>query len=72
MTQTPSFVTTCTEDEDGSIILDIPEELLEAMGWGEGTLLDISTLANSIVLRKVKAADAPEDGCTVEGECSAD
>jgi bifunctional DNA-binding transcriptional regulator/antitoxin component of YhaV-PrlF toxin-antitoxin module len=72
MTQTPSFVTTCTEDEDGSIILDIPEELLETLGWGEGTLLDISTLANSIVLRKVEPEDAPEDGCTVEGECSAD
>ena len=72
MTQTPSFVTTCTEDEDGSIILDIPEELLETLGWGEGTLLDISTLANSIVLRKVEPADAPENECTVEGECTVD
>ena len=72
MTQTPSFVTTCTEDEEGNVILDIPEELLEAMGWGEGTLLDIEALPNTIVLREVKPADAPEDGCTVEGECSAD
>jgi bifunctional DNA-binding transcriptional regulator/antitoxin component of YhaV-PrlF toxin-antitoxin module len=72
MTQTPSFITTCSEDEEGNVILDIPEELLETLGWGEGTLLDISTLANSIVLRKVEPSDAPENGCTVEGECSAE
>ena len=69
MTETPSFVTTCTEDDEGNVILDIPEELLETLGWGEGTLLDISTLANSIVLRKVEPSDAPENGCSVEGEC---
>jgi bifunctional DNA-binding transcriptional regulator/antitoxin component of YhaV-PrlF toxin-antitoxin module len=69
MTQTPSFITTCSEDEEGNVILDIPEELLETLGWGEGTLLDISTLANSIVLRKVEPSDAPENGSTLEGEC---
>jgi len=72
MTQTPSFITTCSEDEDGSIILDIPEELLETLGWGEGTLLDISTLANSIVLREVQAAHPPETGGSAEGECPTD
>ena len=72
MTLTPSFVTTCSEDEDGNVILDIPEELLETLGWGEGTNLDISTLANSIVLRKVESSDASENGCPVEGECSAE
>ena len=72
MTLTPSFVTTCTEDDEGNVILDIPEELLETLGWGEGTLLDISTLANSIVLRKVEPSDAPENGCSAEGECPAE
>ena len=72
MNQTPSFITTCSEDEDGAIILDIPEELLETLGWGEGTLLDISTLANSIVLREVQTAHPPETGCPAEGECPAD
>ena len=72
MTLTPSFVTTCSEDEDGNVILDIPEELLETLGWGEGTLLDISTLANSIVLRKVEPSDASENGCALEGECPAE
>ena len=72
MTETPSFVTTCSEDDEGNVILDIPEELLETLGWGEGTLLDISTLANSIVLRKVEPSDAPENGCSAEGECPAE
>ena len=68
----PSFITTCSEDEEGNLILDIPDELLETMGWGEGTVLDISALPNSIMLRKVEPSDAPENGCSVEGECSAD
>ena len=72
MTQPTSFITTCSEDEEGNVILDIPEELLETLGWGEGTLLDISTLANSIVLRKVEPSDASETGCALEGECPAE
>ena len=68
----PSFITTCSEDEEGNLILDIPDELLETMGWGEGTVLDISALPNSIMLRKVEPSDAPENGCSVERECSAD
>ena len=65
----PSFITTCSEDEEGNLILDIPDELLETMGWGEGTVLDISALPNSIMLRKVEPSDVPETGCPVEGEC---
>ena len=66
----PSFITTCSEDEEGNLILDIPDELLETMGWGEGTVLDISALPNSIMLREVTPSDAPENGSTSEGECS--
>ena len=72
MTQTPSFITSCSEDEEGNVILDIPEELLEALGWGEGTNLDISALPGTIVLREVQPSDAPENGCSLEGECSAE
>ena len=72
MNQTPSFITTCSEDEEGNVILDIPEELLEALGWGEGTNLDISALPGTIVLREVQPSDASENGCSLEGECSAE
>jgi hypothetical protein len=64
-----SFITTCEEDENGDLALDIPQELLETLGWGEGTQLDISTLANSIILRKVESEDAPSTGLAPEGEC---
>ena len=47
-----SYVTTCTEDEDGSLILDIPDELLDAMGWSEGTELCVEAFAGSIILRE--------------------
>jgi hypothetical protein len=70
MTQPTSFITTCSEDEEGNVILDIPEALLETLGWGEGTLLDISTLANSIVLRKVESASEPDTDPLVAGEGS--
>jgi antitoxin component of MazEF toxin-antitoxin module len=50
-----SYVTTCTEDENGDLVLDIPDELLDAMGWKEGTELSVEAFAGSIVLREVKA-----------------
>jgi hypothetical protein len=53
----PSFITTCSEDEDGNLLLEFPDELLQAMGWGEGTSLDISVVGNRIVLQEVREAD---------------
>ena len=54
MLDQPQFITTCEEDENGNLVFEIPEELLEAMGWGDQTVLDISTLPGTIVLREVK------------------
>ena len=52
MTSKPSHISTCTEDEDGSIIFDIPEELLDALGWKEGTELTVEAFAGAIILRE--------------------
>jgi antitoxin component of MazEF toxin-antitoxin module len=52
MTSKLSYTSTCSEDEDGSIILDIPEELLDAMGWKEGTELTVEAFAGAIILRE--------------------
>jgi antitoxin component of MazEF toxin-antitoxin module len=57
MNEAPSFVTTCPEDEDGNLLFEIPEELLEAMGWSEGTELSIEALPGTIVLREVVRED---------------
>ncbi len=55
MLDQPQFVTQCETDDEGNLILSFPEELLEAMGWKEGTTLDIGVLPGTIVLREVKA-----------------
>ncbi len=56
--ETPKFVTRCTEDEEGNLVLDFPDELLETMGWGDGTVLDISVVGHRIVLREVVPSDS--------------
>ena len=56
----PSFITTCSEDEDGNLLLEFPDELLQAMGWSEGTVLDISVVGERIVLTEVKRSDSDE------------
>ncbi len=44
----PSFITECSEDEEGNLILNFPDELLEAMGWGDQTILDISVVGGRV------------------------
>ena len=56
----PSFITECSEDEEGNLILNFPDELLEAMGWCEGTVLDISVVGERIVLTEVERSDLDE------------
>jgi hypothetical protein len=58
----PKFITTCEEDEDGNLILNFPEELLDAMGWGDGTTLDIDVIGDRLVLREVRQAASEETG----------
>ena len=59
-TNSPSFITQCSEDEDGNLLLEIPDLLLEAMGWTEGTVLDIEALPGRIILSEVKRSDSDE------------
>ena len=56
----PQFITQCETDDEGNLILSFPEALLEAMGWGYQTVLDISVLPGTIVLREVKPGDKDE------------
>ena len=59
---TPTFVTTCDEDEDGNLILNFPEELLDALGWTEGTTLDFDILGDRLVIREVVRTDDDQTG----------
>lgn len=67
-TDSPKFITHCEEDEDGNLILNFPDELLDAMGWGEGTTLDIDVLADRLVLREVRQTSSEEAGISGRGE----
>lgn len=58
----PSFVTECSEDEEGNLLFEIPDLLLESMGWHEGTVLDISVVGDRLILREVVAVDGEQDG----------
>ena len=60
MSEYPKFITTCDEDEDGNLILPFPEELLEALGWTEGTTLDFDIVGNRLVIREVERSDSDE------------
>jgi hypothetical protein len=51
-----SYITECSEDEEGNVILEIPDELLTALGWGEGTELEINAVGDRIVLQQVPPA----------------
>ena len=53
MAEYPKFIKTCDEDEDGNLILPFPEELLEALGWHEGTTLDFDILGDRLIIREV-------------------
>ena len=68
MTEYPKFITTCDEDEDGNLILNFPEELLEALGWTEGTTLDFDLIGDRLIIREVRRTDVEENGTPVTGE----
>ena len=53
MSEIQRFVTHCEEDEEGNLVLAFPDDLLDLMGWGEGTDVEISTLGDSIIIRSL-------------------
>ena len=66
LTDKPSFITECSEDEEGNLVLTFPDELLEAMGWTEGTVLDINVIGDRLVLQEVREESFAED--SIPGE----
>ena len=55
-----SYITECSEDEEGNVVLEIPDGLLETLGWGEGTELEIDVVGGRIVLQQVPPATAEQ------------
>lgn len=50
------FTLTLEEDEFGDIILPIPDEVIDELGWGIGDELDFSVDGdNSFILKKLES-----------------
>ena len=58
--ESPKFITECSEDEEGNLIINFPDELLDAMGWKEGTVLDIDVIADRLIIREVERSSLEE------------
>lgn len=41
------------EDEDGNLVIPFPDELLDALNWGEGTEIEVQVIAGSLVFRAI-------------------
>lgn len=59
---TPGITTTLQTDEDDNLVLEFPNEILEAVGWKEGDTLDIQVFAGRVVFSKVAPDSVSEQG----------
>jgi hypothetical protein len=48
-----SYILEVQEDNNGDCFLELPDELIESLGWQEGDLLDWDVRSNGIILSKV-------------------
>ena len=56
----PKFITTCEETEDGNLAITFPDELLEALGWAEGTDLEFDISFGRLVVRECTGSTPDE------------
>jgi bifunctional DNA-binding transcriptional regulator/antitoxin component of YhaV-PrlF toxin-antitoxin module len=54
------YITSCDTDEDGNLVLTFPDELLDAMGWGEGTEISIEAMPGTIIMREYPKSSLSE------------
>jgi len=48
-----SYILEVQEDSNGDCFLELPDELIESLGWQEGDLLHWDVRSNGIILSKV-------------------
>lgn len=62
--QHENITTTLESDGEGNLVFDFPDELLEAVSWGEGDTLSIEAFAGRIILRKLIPEEIPRKSST--------
>jgi bifunctional DNA-binding transcriptional regulator/antitoxin component of YhaV-PrlF toxin-antitoxin module len=45
----------CESDEYGNLILPIPDDLIETLGWQSGDDLEIGAMYNRIVIKRLES-----------------
>ena len=48
-----SYYVEVEEDQDGELIIQIPEEIIETLGWVENTLLTWDIKGDGIILQRL-------------------
>jgi len=49
-----AFTVQCESDEYGNLILPIPDDLLQALGWAEGDNLEIDAMHNRVSIKRLE------------------
>ena len=48
-----SYIIEVQEDQDGELFIELPEEIIEELGWQEGDILSWNLKGEGIVLSKL-------------------
>tara|TARA_B100000073_G_scaffold289858_1_gene252393 strand:+ start:49 stop:228 length:180 start_codon:yes stop_codon:yes gene_type:complete len=48
-----SYFVEVMEDDDGDLVIQIPEEIIETLGWAENTLLTWDIKGDGIILQRL-------------------
>ena len=60
------FITQCTENEEGDLLFEIPDEILDKLGWGEGTELEISSQKGRITIKEIANREGSTPSATLQ------
>ena len=48
-----SYTTKFTKDQDGNPFLELPDEILQALDWAEGSEIGIELFVDRIIFKKI-------------------
>jgi bifunctional DNA-binding transcriptional regulator/antitoxin component of YhaV-PrlF toxin-antitoxin module len=62
MLEGSGVITKLETDENGNLVLDFPTEILDALDWKEGDVLNIDVFAGRVIFQRVDSKDAGGTG----------
>ena len=55
MPTSETFIVTLQQDENDDLLFEIPDQVLETLGWTEGDELEFEAVGDSVRVRKVES-----------------